>query len=57
MAIKVDMVKAYDRVEWGPLKTILKLLGFDGVFVNWIYEVISTISFSFLLHDSYFCLF
>lgn len=29
MAIKVDLEKAYDQIEWNFLETIIKAVGFD----------------------------
>lgn len=52
MAIKVDLAKAFDRVEWKFLICILKQLGFDDTFIQWIYECISFSSLSFLINGS-----
>ena len=41
MAIKLDMSKAYDRVEWECLKQIMMKLGFH---MNWINTVMSCVS-------------
>uniref|UniRef100_A0A803PIN7 Reverse transcriptase domain-containing protein n=1 Tax=Cannabis sativa TaxID=3483 RepID=A0A803PIN7_CANSA len=41
MAIKLDMSKAYDRVEWGFLESILRVMGFN---VRWIGLVLSYVN-------------
>ncbi|KAM2242622.1 hypothetical protein EV1_009536 [Malus domestica] len=38
MAMKLDMAKAYDRVEWSFLITMMHKLGFDDVFCQWVME-------------------
>ena len=48
IAIKLDMKKVYDRIEWNYVFTTLKKLGFHNTFVEWIKSCISTISFSVL---------
>ncbi|XP_059310845.1 uncharacterized protein LOC132062256 [Lycium ferocissimum] len=50
MAIKLDMLKAYDRVEWGYMKQMIIHMGFHERFVGWIMECISFTSFSFNLN-------
>jgi hypothetical protein len=54
MAVKLDMEKAFDSMEWGFLLEIMKLLGFSSIWINWIYQCISTSSFSILLDGSPF---
>ncbi|XP_013709689.1 uncharacterized protein LOC106413463 [Brassica napus] len=52
MAVKTDMSKAYDGIEWGFVKEVLKLLGFDPVWINWIMACIESVSYSFLINES-----
>ena len=35
-AIKIDMEKAFDRMEWSFILTILNKLGFHPTWINWI---------------------
>lgn len=46
VAIKVDLQKAYDKVNWSFLLTMLHLFGFPDIFVNWIRLCVSTASYS-----------
>ena len=50
VALKIDMEKAYDRIEWDFLLTCLRQLGFAERWVNWIHECISTVSYSILIN-------
>ncbi|KAM1223555.1 hypothetical protein ACFX2G_043518 [Malus domestica] len=52
MAIKLDMAKAYDHVEWDFLIGMMANMGFDPLFCRWIKECISTVSFSILVNGS-----
>lgn len=36
MAIKTDMSKAYDRVEWNFLEVLMEKMGFNRVWIRWI---------------------
>ena len=46
MALKLDMSKAYDRVEWGCLERIMTRLGFEEKWRSLIMRCVSSVSYS-----------
>ena len=52
MAIKLDMEKAYDKIDWEFLLKVMEKFGFDKKFLLWIKECITTVSFSVLVNNS-----
>jgi len=51
VALKLDMEKAYDRIEWDFLLNCLRQLGFHDTWVRWIHECISTVSYSLIINN------
>ena len=50
MFIKLDMAKAYDRVEWIFLQNILVAFGFCHQWVDWIMSCVTSTSFFVLMN-------
>ncbi|XP_050207602.1 uncharacterized protein LOC126657026 [Mercurialis annua] len=46
LALKLDMSKAYKRVEWGFVKRVLWKLGFNHIWICWIMNCITSVSYS-----------
>ncbi|KAL0295423.1 UNVERIFIED_CONTAM: putative ribonuclease H protein [Sesamum calycinum] len=51
-ALKVDLRKAYDTVEWDFLSAVLHLFGFPDIFIGWIEECVSTPMFSVCINGN-----
>lgn len=52
MTLKIDMSKAYDRMEWPFILLALTRFGFSTRWINWIRECLSSISYSVLLNGN-----
>ncbi|XP_024006886.1 uncharacterized protein LOC112083394 [Eutrema salsugineum] len=51
IAIKTDMSKAYDKVEWKFLEILFDKMGFDPQWSGWIMECIRSVSYTVLLNE------
>ncbi|CAN1172032.1 Putative ribonuclease H protein At1g65750 [Linum perenne] len=54
MALKLDMEKAYDRVEWAFLFTLLRRFGFAEKWIGWIARCIMSTSMTIILNGQTF---
>lgn len=52
MVVKMDMSKAYNRVEWDFVSQVLHRLGFHEKWINWVMECITSVSYKFLINDN-----
>ena len=50
MAIKFDMSKAYDWVEWVHLENVMRKMGFNERWIRLIMACVKTISYSILVN-------
>ncbi|XP_055960697.1 uncharacterized protein LOC126668753 [Mercurialis annua] len=46
LALKLDISKAYDRIEWSFLQHIMQKWGFSDIFINWIMQCVTSVTFS-----------
>ncbi|PNX86022.1 ribonuclease H, partial [Trifolium pratense] len=50
LALKIDISKAYDKVDWSFLKGMLVRLGFSDKWVHWMMMCVSSVNYSVLMN-------
>ncbi|CAA7051877.1 unnamed protein product [Microthlaspi erraticum] len=52
MALKTDITKAYDRLEWRFLEETMRHMGFCQQWISWIMKCVSSVNFKVLINGS-----
>lgn len=50
MALKLDMIKVYDRIKWEFLKSVMVEMDFNNGWVNLIMRCVTSVSYSILVN-------
>jgi hypothetical protein len=51
LALKINISKAYDKVDWGFLRGVLTKMGFADVWIRWVMMCVSLVNYSVLMNS------
>lgn len=50
VALKIDISKAYDRMDWGYMKSVMLKMCFDARWVNWMMMCLNSVAYTVLIN-------
>ncbi|GAU48815.1 hypothetical protein TSUD_99870 [Trifolium subterraneum] len=50
LTLKIDISKAYDKVDWGFLRGVMTKMGFTDVWIRWVMMCVSSVNYSVLMN-------
>ncbi|GAU25843.1 hypothetical protein TSUD_31070 [Trifolium subterraneum] len=51
LTLKIDITKAYDKVDWGFLRGVMTKMGFSDVWIRWVMMCVSSVNYSVLMNS------
>ncbi|GAU45652.1 hypothetical protein TSUD_400890 [Trifolium subterraneum] len=51
LALKIDISKAYDKVDWGFFRGVMTKMGFSDVWIRWVMMCVSSVNYSVLMNS------
>ncbi|GAU35032.1 hypothetical protein TSUD_103550 [Trifolium subterraneum] len=55
LALKIDISKTCDKVDWGFLRGVMTKMGFTDVWIRWVMMCVSSVNYSVLMNSDRVC--